>query len=80
MTETIDEQAGPNSWKLKIAAGGDRVRVSILGLKDVEKAYVIIPAKALQLLGYEDNFLDNRIGKHGNSLQPTISILDPYIS
>ena len=51
MTETIDEQAGPNPWKLTISRGllgDDQILVTILSPKGVKKAFVIIPAKALQ--------------------------------
>ena len=48
MTQIIDEPTGLSPWKLKVELEGDQVKVSILGPRDGEKAYVRIPAKALQ--------------------------------
>lgn len=49
MTQIIDEPTGLSPWKLKVEKEGDQARVSILGPRDGEKAFVRISAKALQL-------------------------------
>ena len=49
MTQIIDEPTGLSPWKLKLEKEGDQARVSILGPRDGEKAFVRISAKALQL-------------------------------
>lgn len=49
MTQIIDEPTGLSPWKLKVEREGSQVRVSILGPKDGEKAFVRLPAKDLQL-------------------------------
>ena len=48
MVQIIDEPTGLSPWKLKVELKGDQVRVSILGPRDGEKAFVLISAKDLQ--------------------------------
>tara|TARA_Y100000310_G_scaffold324401_1_gene386201 strand:- start:68 stop:250 length:183 start_codon:yes stop_codon:yes gene_type:complete len=45
--QTIDELTGLDCFQLKIEKEEDLVKVSILGPRDGEKAFVRIPGKAL---------------------------------
>ena len=48
MKKIIEEQTGLNCWKVKIETHDDQVRLTILGPKNGEKAFVEVPLKDLK--------------------------------